>query len=108
MNSGSSVVSKDGLDDGKDEAEVIHTHSGLNPDGLASRQLGHLLDIWEIKQAPLGLIVRRKHVLLPWFSEQPLHSDLALGQPIRSRPLIPVLLVDPAAVYKNSRGVLAL
>ena len=84
-----------------------HTCRCFNPDRLASGQLGHLLDIREIKLVDVRPVVRREHVLLPRLPQQPLHRDLPDWQAIQPCSLVAVLLADPATVDQD-RGRIAL
>lgn len=81
--------------------QQIRLHRLFNPHSLRPNQLRHLHHIGKIKLVFLGRILRRKHVLLPWLSQQALHRDFSRKNPIRTFLLVFEFLGDPAAVHEH-------
>lgn len=72
--------------------DKILLHSLLDPNGLTSSEVCHFLYIGEVEFALLRIVVGSEHVLLPGFSQEALHSDLASGKPFRSSRLSSLVL----------------
>lgn len=85
-----------------------HTHCHLDPNGLAARQLGHLLDVREVEHPPVGPVLGRKHVLLPGLAQQSLDGDSPRGQAVGAGALVAVRLADPAPVDEDGGAGVAL